>query len=63
MDNQGGLRHRQISAVTIDCPECNSKGCGFCNGTGKFHYYPSADSQDHIAIARAKWRISNRKGI
>lgn len=50
-----------VSAIPLDCPECKKEGCGFCNGTGSIYYYPSSDAYDHIEIARAKWRISQRR--
>jgi len=49
-----------ISLSTIDCPECNKKGCGFCNGRGVIYFYPSPDAYDYIEIARNKYRISKR---
>jgi len=51
---------KSVSYATMDCPECKKKGCGFCNGTGLIHFYPSPDAYDYIEIARAKYRISKR---
>ena len=59
-ENKLGSSSVSISYSTIDCHECKRKGCGFCNGTGLIHFYPSPDAQDHIEIARAKYRISKR---
>ena len=58
-----GKRHLadvSISTSSVDCPECKKKGCGFCNGMGLIHFYPSPDVYDYIEIARREWRISQR---
>jgi hypothetical protein len=50
-----------MSYTEIECPECRGKLCRFCYFTGTVKIYPSPDMWDILEIARARFRINERR--